>query len=275
MKTNWVSNLKEVRNSKNLTLDSCSKETNVPVDFLVNLESGNFKKLPPAVFTKFHIKRYFVFLDLDPSSCLDDYEEFISKQEKRNRKKDLKVKEIQADKNRNLYKVYTGITIFIISVLAAIYLLLTDTENQGQSLVDETTISTDKNDELSETDLNLFEENNIETFGASEISEASDEFILQENLSLIDIPLKINLEIKGESWIVLEDKNERMLYELMQTGSYELRGSPPFTFKVGYAPAVEIFIDGNKINFNNFINKSSNYAAFYTMNGKDVEKVRN
>ena len=275
MKTNWVSNLKEVRNSKNLTLDSCSKETNVPVDFLVNLESGNFKKLPPAVFTKFHIKRYFVFLDLDPSSCLADYEEFISKQEKRNRKKDLKVKEIQADKNRNLYKVYTGITIFIISVLAAIYLLLTDTENQDQSLVDETNKSIDKNDELSETDLNLFEENNIETFGASEISEASDEFIFQENLNLIDIPLKINLEIKGESWIVLEDKNERMLYELMQTGSYELRGSPPFTFKVGYAPAVEIFIDGNKINFNNFINKSSNYAAFYTMNGKDVEKVRN
>ena len=275
MKTNWVSNLKEVRNSKNLTLDSCSKETNVPVDFLVNLESGNFKKLPPAVFTKFHIKRYFVFLDLDPSSCLADYEEFISKQEKRNRKKDLKVKEIQADKNRNLYKIYTGITVFIISVLAAIYLLLTDTENQDQSLVDETTISIDKNDELSETDLNLFEENNIETFEASEISEASDEFILQENLNLIDIPLKINLEIKGESWIVLEDKNERMLYELMQTGSYELRGSPPFTFKVGNAPAVEIFIDGNKINFNNFINKSSNYAAFYTMNGKDVEKVRN
>ncbi len=275
MKTNWVSNLKEVRNSKNLTLDLCSKETNVPVDFLVNLESGNFKKLPPAVFTKFHIKRYFVFLDLDPSSCLADYEEFISKQEKRNRKKDLKVKEIQADKNRNLYKIYTGITVFIISVLAVIYLLLTDTENQDQSLVDETNKSIDKNDELSETDLNLFEENNIETFEASEISEASDEFILQENLNLIDIPLKINLEIKGESWIVLEDKNERMLYELMQTGSYELRGSPPFTFKVGYAPAVEIFIDGNKINFNNFINKSSNYAAFYTMNGKDVEKVRN
>ena len=272
MKTNWVSNLKEVRNSKNLTLDTCSKETNVPVDFLVNLESGNFKNLPPAVFTKFHIKRYFVFLDLDPSSCLADYEEFISKQEKRNRKKDLKVKEIQADKNRNLYKIYTGITILIISVLTAIYLLLADKENQEQSLIDEATISIDENDELNETNLNLFEEINIET---SEISEALDEFTLQENLSLIDIPLKINLEIKGESWIVLEDKNERMLYELMQTGSYELRGSPPFIFKVGYAPAVEIFIDGNKINFNNFINKSSNYAAFYTMNGKDVEKVRN
>ena len=275
MKTNWVSNLKEVRNSKNLSLDLCSKETNVPVDFLVNLESGNFKNLPPAVFTKFHIKRYFVFLDLDPSSCLVDYEEFILKQEKRNRKKDLKVKEIQADKNRNLYKIYTGITILIISVLTAIYLLLADTENQDQSLIDEATISIDENDEFNETDLNLFEEINIETSETSEISEALDEFTLQENLSLIDIPLKINLEIKGESWIVLEDKNERMLYELMQTGSYELRGSPPFIFKVGYAPAVEIFIDGNKINFNNFINKSSNYAAFYTMNGKDVEKVRN
>ena len=103
MKTNWVSNLKEVRNSKNLTLDSCSKETNVPVDFLVNLESGNFKKLPPAVFTKFHIKRYFVFLDLDPSSCLADYEEFISKQEKRIEKR-FKVKKYKQTKTEIFIK---------------------------------------------------------------------------------------------------------------------------------------------------------------------------
>ena len=133
----------------------------------------------------------------------------------------------------------------------------------------ETDIFLDENDDLNETDPNLFEEI------INDASEVLDEVSLQEDITLIEIPLKINLEIKGESWIVLEDKNERMLYELMQTGSYELRGSPPFKFKVGYSPAVEIFIDGNKINFNNFINKTSKYAAFYTINGKDVEKIRN
>ena len=269
MKTNWVSNLKEVRNSKNLSLELCSKETNVPIEFLRNLESGNFKKLPPAVFTKFHIKKIFEFLDLDPSPCLSDYEEFISKQEKKNRKKDLKVKEIQADKNRSLYKIYSGITILIISILASLYLLNTSSEILEQPLLNETSEFFEEDDLLSETDLNLFEEINTETLDSSE------EIGYQTNITSIDIPLKISLEIKGESWIVLEDKNERKLYELMQTGSYELRGSPPFTFKVGYAPAVKIFIDGNKINFNNFINKNSNYAAFYTMNGKDVEKIRN
>ena len=269
MKTNWVSNLKEVRNSKNLSLELCSKEINVPVDFLRNLESVKFKKLPPAVFTKFHIKKFFEFLDLDPSSCLSDYEEFISKQEKKSRKKDLKVKEIQADKNRSIYKIYTGITILVISALVSLYLLNSNSEKLEQPLTKETSESFEEDDFLSETDLNLFEEIDNET------SDFSEEIGLQKNITPIDIPLRINLEIQGESWIVLEDKNERMLYELMQTGSYELRGSPPFSFKVGYAPAVKIFIEGNKINFNNFINKSSNYAAFYTINGKDVEKIRN
>ena len=87
-----------------------------------------------------------------------------------------------------------------------------------------------------------------------------------------DIPLKLNLEILGESWIVLEDKNERLLYELMQTGSYELRGVPPFSFKIGYAPAVKIFISDKELNFKKFINRSSNFASFYTINGNDVEK---
>ena len=269
MKTNWVSNLKEVRNSKNLSLDACSKAINIPIDFLSNLESGSFKKLPPAVFTKFHIKRYFDYLNLDPSACLSEYEEFISNQEKRNRKKDLKIKEKKADKNRSLYKIYLGIIIVIISLAVTLYLFLNDSQKLEETLPDETDIFLDENDDLKETDPNLFEEI------INDASEVLDEVSLQEDITLIEIPLKINLEIKGESWIVLEDKNERMLYELMQTGSYELRGSPPFKFKVGYAPAVEIFIDGNKINFNNFINKTSKYAAFYTINGKDVEKIRN
>ena len=61
MKNDWISKIKEARNLKNLTLESCSKEINIPVEFLSNLETANFKKLPPPVFTKFHINNYFLY----------------------------------------------------------------------------------------------------------------------------------------------------------------------------------------------------------------------
>ena len=48
--------------------------------------------------------------------------------------------------------IYVNIIILIISVLTAIYLLLADTENQEQSLIDEATISIDEDDEFNETD---------------------------------------------------------------------------------------------------------------------------
>ena len=58
---------------------------------------------------------------------------------------------------------------------------------------------------------------------------------------------KIEIVIEGESWVVVFDKNERLLYELMQTGSYELSGISPLRFKIGYAPATNLYIDDQKI----------------------------
>ena len=67
MKKTWISEIKEVRKIKNLSLEEASKAINVPVAFLKNLEKEKFKKLPPAVFTKFHIKKYFCLLYTSPS----------------------------------------------------------------------------------------------------------------------------------------------------------------------------------------------------------------
>ena len=94
-----------------------------------------------------------------------------------------------------------------------------------------------------------------------------------ENSFILDFPLKINIEVIGESWIILEDENEMILYELMQTGAYELIGNPPLKVNIGYAPAVKISIDNKEIDLKKFINKSSNSAAFYTMDGENFEKI--
>ena len=70
------------------------------------------------------------------------------------------------------------------------------------------------------------------------------------------------------------DKNERLLYELMQTGSYELSGTSPLRFKIGYAPATNLYIDNQKISFSKAIKGASNYAHFWVNEANKVESIR-
>ena len=85
---------------------------------------------------------------------------------------------------------------------------------------------------------------------------------------------KIEIIIEGESWVVVFDKNERLLYELMQTGSYELSGMSPLRFKIGYAPATNLYIDGKKISFSRAIKGATNYAHFWVNEANKVESIR-
>ena len=100
----------------------------------------------------------------------------------------------------------------------------------------------------------------------------NDEII--EDLSTNDLMRKIEIVIEGESWVVVFDKNERLLYELMQTGSYELSGISPLRFKIGYAPATNLYIDDQKISFSRAIKGASNYAHFWVNEANKVESIR-
>ena len=100
----------------------------------------------------------------------------------------------------------------------------------------------------------------------------NDEII--DDLSTDNLMRKIEIVIEGESWVVVFDKNERLLYELMQTGSYELSGMSPLRFKIGYAPATNLYIDGKKISFSRAIKGASNYAHFWVNEANKVESIR-
>ena len=58
MNSDWKSQLLSSRSSKNLSLEECSKQTKIPINFLSSLEDGDLKSLPDSVYTEFHIKKY-------------------------------------------------------------------------------------------------------------------------------------------------------------------------------------------------------------------------
>ena len=277
----WNEQLKTKILESEFSVREISDKTKIPSKFIEAIERADFKKLPAEIFAKSQIERLFKFLGIDPSEALKDYEEFISPPEI------LSEDESSADTNfdfqnllnnfnlpsvRNSYLKYGGI--LLISII--LFILMS-------AITDDEEIDLLENKEK-ENSLESLEIENQDTL----ISPFEEEF-LDENLNKNDLPSndrivddlsqkdlvrKIEIVIEGESWVVVFDKNERLLYELMQTGSYELSGISPLRFKIGYAPATNLYIDDQKISFSRAIKGATNYAHFWINEENKVESIR-
>ena len=264
-----------------LSIKEISDKTKIPTKFIEAIEKADFKKLPAEIFAKSQIERLFKFLDIDPSEALKDYEEFISPPEipsEEESSADTKFNLHNLLNNLNLpsvsnsYLKYGGI-LFISVILLILMFAITDDE-EIDTLDIEEKLNISKSLEIENQDLLISpsEENLLNETQIKNNLFLNDEII--DDLSQKDLTRKIEIVVEGESWVVVFDKNERLLYELMQTGSYELSGISPLRFKIGYAPATNLYIDDQKISFSRAIKGASNYAHFWVNEANKVESIR-
>ena len=277
----WNEQLKTKILESEFSVKEISDKTKIPSKFIEAIERADFKKLPAEIFAKSQIERLFKFLGIDPSEALKDYEEFISPPEISSEEESL------ADTNfdflnllnnfnlpsvRNSYLKYGGILIVSIVLLVLMFAITDDEEidtleiEEIEKAIEPLEIE-DQDSMISSSEEELFKENQIKND-----SFLNDEII--DDLSTDNRMRKIEIVIEGESWVVVFDKNERLLYELMQTGSYELSGISPLRFKIGYAPATNLYIDDQKISFSRAIKGASNYAHFWVNEANKVESIR-
>ena len=277
----WNEQLKTKILESEFSIKEISDKTKIPTKFIEAIEKADFKNLPAEIFAKSQIERLFKFLGIDPSEALKDYEEFISPPEIMSEEEpsiDTKLNFQNLLNNLNFrivsnsYLKY-GAILFISIILLFLMFDITDDEeiylldnlekeNESESLEIE-----NQDLLLSASEEVLLNENPIknDSFSNEEIS---------DDVSPKDLIRKIEIVIEGESWVVVFDKNERLLYELMQTGSYELSGISPLRFKIGYAPATNLYIDDQKISFSRAIKGASNYAHFWVNEVNKVESIR-
>ncbi len=277
----WNEQLKTKILESEFSIKEISDQTKIPAKFIEAIEQADFKKLPAEIFAKSQIERLFKFLEIDPSEALKDYKEFMSPPEMANVDETFPDKKPLYDnllKNFNISKIsisylkYGGIFVASIFFLILMFAVLGDKEidkskdfEKDNSLV---SLELKKQDSLTispEEDLLYENEIKNDLFSNGET---------KEDLSPNDITRKIEIVIEGESWVVIFDKNERLLYELMQTGSYELSGISPLRFKIGYAPAANLYIDDQKISFSRAIKGATNYAHFWVNEANKVESIR-
>ena len=277
----WNEQLKTKILESEFSIKEISDKTKIPTKFIEAIEKADFRKLPAEIFAKSQIERLFKFLGIDPTEALKDYEEFISPPEILSEEKSLKDTNFYFQKlldNLNLpsvsnsYLKYGGILIVSIVLLVLMFAITDDEEidtleiEEIEKVIEPLEIE-DQDSMISSSEEELFKENQIKND-----SLLNDEII--DDLGTDNLMRKIEIVIEGESWVVVFDKNERLLYELMQTGSYELSGISPLRFKIGYAPATNLYIDDQKISFSRAIKGASNYAHFWVNEANKVESIR-
>ncbi len=277
----WNEQLKTKILESEFSIKEISDKTKIPTKFIKAIEKADFKNLPAEIFAKSQIERLFKFLGIDPSEALKDYEEFISppeiiSEDEPSVDTKFNFRNILNNLNfptvSNSYFKYGGI-LFISIILLFLMFDITDDEEiyllDNQEMESQSEFLEIENQDLmiSSSEEVLLNENPIsnDLFSNEEIV---------DDLSPKELMRKIEIVIEGESWVVVFDKNERLLYELMQTGSYELSGISPLRFKIGYAPATTLYIDDQKISFSRAIKGASNYAHFWVNEVNKVESIR-
>ena len=277
----WTEQLKTKILESEFSIKEISDKTKIPTKFIEAIEKADFKNLPAEIFAKSQIERLFKFLGIDPSEALKDYEKFITPPEINSEEEpsiDTKLNFQNLLNNLNFpsvsnsYLKYGGI-LFIAIIL--LFFMFNITDDEEVYLLDNLEKKNDsKSLEIENLDLLL---SSSEEVLSNENTINNDSFSNTEILDDVipeDLMRKIEIVIEGESWIVVFDKNERLLYELMQTGSYELSGISPLRFKIGYAPATNLYIDDQKISFSRAIKGASNYAHFWVNEANKVESIR-
>ena len=274
----WNEQLKTKILESEFTIKEISDKTKIPTKFIEAIEKADFKKLPAEIFAKSQIERLFKFLDIDPSEALKDYEEFISPPEVLSEVENFEgtkfefqnlLDYLNLSNANNSYFKYGGILLISIFLLVLMFAITGDEE------IDSSENEEKVSESLEIENQDVFISSSEEFINESPIGNdifSDDE--IKDDLNSKDFIRKIEIVIQGESWVVVFDKNERLLYELMQTGSYELSGTSPLRFKIGYAPATNLYIDNQKISFSKAIKGASNYAHFWVNEANKVESIR-
>ena len=276
----WKNQLENSLKESGFSIKEISDQTKVPARYIQAIIIGDFESLPPEIFAKSQIDRLCKFLKIETKDILADYENFLSPPEeplgqKEEGRKDLYLKSFLAFFNFFKSKQYLYILGgMILSIFSLSIFFITQSYqdiNNKENISAITKMKVDTFEPISYVDSSSeFTENYSEKDTSLSIKQEKENSITET----VDIIRNIEIIIEGESWIVVFDKYGRLLYELMQTGSYEFTGVPPLRFKIGYAPATNLFIDGKKIIFSRAIKGSTNYAHFLLNEENKVESIR-
>ena len=278
------SDLAKFREEKGISIHEISTKLNIPEKFLLAIEELNFDELPAPIFAKSQIKRYCSFFDLEPSIILEKYEEF-------SKEKNISDEDENLESSESFFSNFVSkllerrITILLIAIFSLIilsyFIFRGDDQKKDVSSIENISENQEIIDDELLTDSIIEKDGNI----SNNILEDKISFDQDPDVPTIDIIFEeddkrilsddsvseIEIIVQGESWVEIIDNEQILLFELLQTGLYEVTGYGPFKFKIGHSPSVKIYLNGKNIDFSETVSQYTDYAHFLFENGVVVE----
>ena len=276
--------LAKFRAEKGISLHEISTKLNIPEKFLLAIEELNFDELPAPIFAKSQIKKYCSFYDQEPSLILEKYEKFL-------KEKNISSEDEDQESSENFFSNFvsklperkiTVLSTIIFSLIIFSYFIFGGDDQKKdvssiENISDDQEIIDDKlvADSAIEKDINILnktledqivfdQDPDVPTIDI-DFEEDDKKILSDDNVSEIEII------VQGESWVEIIDDEQILLFELLQTGLYEVTGYGPFKFKIGHSPSVKIYLNGKNIDFSETVSQYTDYAHFLFENGVVVE----
>ena len=278
------SDLTKFRAEKGISLHEISTKLNIPEKFLLAIEDLSFDELPAPIFAKSQIKKYYSFFDLEPLIILEKYENFLKEKNISNQNENQESSQSFFSNflPNLLEKRITLLSIITFSLIILSYLIFgrddqkrdissIETSSEDQEILDyelvtNIIIKEDGNDitDILEDQIAFDQDPDVPTIDIG-LEEYDKNILSDDNVTEIEII------VQGESWVEIIDDEQILLFELLQTGLYEVTGYGPFKFKIGHSPSVKIYLNGKNIDFSETVSRYTDYAHFSYENGVVVE----
>ncbi len=247
--------LKQARTKSKITLHSASKELNISIGYLQDIENNEFSKIPGGAYTIGFIRSYANYLNLDSKAIIDEYKIQISLHETSNSIEPPKPVEFF---NLVYYPKIASLLMFV-AISITFYFFFIDQSNLQSDYAITSTVPEDLASEIEEYEVEM---------AISELNEAKNEdkeIAILTNPEMKDSNSQINafalkptknienilddlitLQALDSTWIQLRNINNEIVYsKLLKTNEvYNYSIKDNFIITTGNAGDIVVSIGG-------------------------------
>ncbi|MEH7882697.1 RodZ domain-containing protein [Bacillus sp. JJ1609] len=269
--------LKEAREAKGLSLDELQSITKIQKRYLIGIEDGNYSMMPGKFYVRAFIKQYAEAVGIDPDPLFEQYKNEIPNTYHEELPEQLSRvqsrKSISPDTSKIfdvLPKILIGV--FIIGATALIWYLIVQnagdeakepaTTDKGKPALEESEKIADEGDGTDEGDqAGDTEEEPAEEEKAPEETPAQQLTVVSNSGSNTTYEVKntdkfvVKIVSLGQTWVGVSNGTGKSVFqETLVKGKNEsktadLTNDTQAIINVGYAPATEIYVNDQKLEY--------------------------
>lgn len=269
--------LKEAREAKGLSLDELQSITKIQKRYLIGIEDGNYSMMPGKFYVRAFIKQYAEAVGLDPDPLFEQYKNEIPNTYNEELPEQLSRVQSRKSISPDTSKVFDVlpkilIGVFIIGAIALIWYLIVQyagdeakepaTTDKGKTTLEESEeIADDGNGSDEGNESGDAEEEPAEEESVPEETPAQELTVVSNSGSNTTYEVKntdkfvIKIVSLGQTWVGVSNGTGKAVFqETLVKGknenkSVDLSNETQAIINVGYAPATEIYVNDQKLEY--------------------------